>query len=90
MTRKEPPKTPPSAARIVSYADAVTNWIAAGRPIRSGAEVRAIWKDPLPAMSVARIGNGRVPRLWVPHSRSWPGRSYKIRISTEHRPQAIW
>ena len=30
-------------------------------------------QNPLPAMSVARIGNGRVSRLRVPHSRSWSG-----------------
>ena len=73
-TRNEPPKTPPLAARIVSYADAVTNWIAAGRPVRSGEEVRAIYKTHCQPCAVARIGNGRVSRLRVPHSRSWSGR----------------
>ena len=89
-TRNEPPKTPPLAARIVSYAEAVARWIAAGRPTRSEEEVKTIYETHCKPCPWREWGTDICRGCGCYVTDHGLAVSNKIKMATEHCPQEGW
>jgi hypothetical protein len=80
------PSLPRLPRRILSYAEAVTAWIAAGRPVRTDEEVARLYAEACSPCAPS----DRCPYCGCRVAQDGYALTNKLKMATEHCPRGLW
>ena len=90
LTKEVREKTPSIPRRIISYAEAVVEWTAAGRPERSEEEVKQIFQQFCEPCKSFDPGKNICQRCGCRVASDGFAIFNKIKMATQHCPRNLW